>query len=156
MSLADLANLGEAVGGFAVVLTLLYLAYELRTSTKTMRASTASQASQSWASLNESMLHDTELIALTNKLFDKDYDSESLSKEEKARLSLFCRTMMQKAEAEYFLFEAGILPESIWGGRRDNIRRWFALPGWKDWWDGEKRYSGYTKEFISELFPSSD
>ena len=156
MNLADLANLGEAIGGFAVVLSLLYVAYELRTSTKTMRASTASQSSQSWSSLNESILHDPELIALTNILFSKEYDSESLTKVERARLSLFCRTVMQKAEAEYFLFEAGILTERIWKIRRINIRKWFMLPGWIEWWDSEKRLSGYTEEFISELFPPGD
>ena len=153
MNLTELANLGEAIGGFAVVFSLLYLAYELRISTKTTRASTASQSNQTWASMYESLLHDPELLALTNTLFKKEFESETLSNEDKGRLWLFCRTVMLKAEAEYFLFKAGILPDNIWEIRRAGYRRWFALPGWKEWWGYEEQYSTYTKEFISDLLP---
>ena len=156
MGLADLANLGEAVGGFAVVLSLLYLTYELRTSTKALKASTASQASQSWAALNESLVHDPELLALVDKFHSKDFQPSNFSKEELNRSALFCRVLMQKAESEYFLYESGIFPENIWEKRVSLFRRWFELPGWKWWWKKEKKYSAYTDEFLQNIFLSAE
>ena len=156
MGLADLANLGEAVGGFAVVLSLLYLTYELRTSTKALKASTASQASQSWAALNESVIHDPELLALIVKFNSEDFQPSNFSKEELYRSALFCRVLMQKFESEYFLYESGILAENIWNIRVSYFHRSFELPGWKWWWEKEKKISAYTDEFLQNVFLSAE
>ena len=40
MTLSDLGSLGEFVGSIAVVLSLIYLAFQIRQNTKSIRAST--------------------------------------------------------------------------------------------------------------------
>jgi hypothetical protein len=41
MSLHELANLGQIIGGLAVVISLIYVAYQIRQNTNAVRSATA-------------------------------------------------------------------------------------------------------------------
>lgn len=155
MSLDQLANLGEAIGGIAVVLSLLYLGYELRANTRTLRASKAAQSSESWSDLNVSWSQDPAILDLVRKAHVEKCESESLSIEERIRWSFYCRSIMQRCEAEYFLKEAGIHPESVYNNRITNLRSWMELPAWRDWWEREEATSMFSQDFVNSVFPKN-
>ncbi len=46
MTIQDLANLGETIGGFGVVISLLYLAVQIRQNTRAVRSSSYHQAAE--------------------------------------------------------------------------------------------------------------
>ena len=52
MTLTDLANISDAVGGIAVVITLIYLAIQIRQNTRMMRASAHHSANQLAVDIN--------------------------------------------------------------------------------------------------------
>ena len=151
MDLDQLGNIGDAIGGLAIIGTLLYVVIELRLNTRTARASAASQSNQDWASLNETIIADPELIKLGDKIFDSKCDVASLSPAEKSRANYLFRAIMQIMESQYFLHEAGVLPKSVWENRRVFQRSYLDLPAWRDWWEVEKLTPGYTKEFIENI-----
>ena len=153
MDLTQLANLGEAIGGLAVVGSLLYLGHEVRMGTRTLRASKAAQSSESWSSFNEAMAQDHDIIDLVNKVHVQHCPPESLSREELIRLSFYCRSIMQRAEAEYFLNKADIHPASVYNNRVANIRSWMQLPAWQHWWEREKLTSMFSQDFVDSVFP---
>ena len=69
MGLNQLANLGEAISGFAVIGSVIFLAYELRASTKILKASKAAQSSEQWASFNQITMQNTDVIGIVQKAF---------------------------------------------------------------------------------------
>lgn len=153
MELTQLANLGEAIGGFAVVGSLIYLAYELRTSTKTLKASKAAQSSEFWATFNETMMQNDMLLDLIRKVHVDKCKSEELSTAELLRLNFYCRSVLQRVEAEFFLYEAGIHPLGVYQNRLNNVRSWMKLPAWQNWWEREKMTPMFSQDFVSSLFP---
>ena len=56
MTLANLANIGEFIGGIAVIVSLIYLALQIRHNTKTVRGSTLQQNTDFWGDF-ESVIH---------------------------------------------------------------------------------------------------
>lgn len=53
MTLESFANIGEALGGITVLISLIYLVLEVRRNTKSVRASSAWNADVGLAALNE-------------------------------------------------------------------------------------------------------
>jgi hypothetical protein len=51
MTLASLANVGEFLGGIAVIVSLVYVALQIRQNTKTIRGSTLQQNTDFWGDL---------------------------------------------------------------------------------------------------------
>ena len=64
MNLDQLALLGEAIGGLAVVLTLLYLAFETRRNNAILVASATSDAYLKWTEFNDHISSDEQLAGL--------------------------------------------------------------------------------------------
>ena len=61
MDLTQLANLGEFIGGLAVLVTLIYLALQVNQNTKTVRASTVQSLQESASSFLTSIALDEEV-----------------------------------------------------------------------------------------------
>lgn len=152
MDLNQLANLGEAVGGLAVVGSLIYVAYELRVGTRTLKASKAAESSESWSSFNETVMQNDVLIDLMIRIHSEKAEWEDLTIEERGRLSLFCRSVMQRVEAEYFLYEAGIHSRDVYLNRVTNVKSWMKLPAWQGWWEREAPTSMFSTAFINTIF----
>lgn len=83
MSLNDLANLGQAVGAIAVVISLIYVAYQIRQNTNAVRAATAQSVHEHFASWYHLLAADGELSQVVIAGL-KDYYA-SLSEKDKAR-----------------------------------------------------------------------
>ncbi|NIU08761.1 hypothetical protein GWN42_09780, partial [candidate division KSB1 bacterium] len=77
MTLTELGAIGEFVGGIAVVLTLVYLAVQIRQSTN----STRSSAYQSWVNAHESLFSSMQDEKFTKVIFDGCYDTRKLTAE---------------------------------------------------------------------------
>ena len=52
MTLSDLGNIGEMLGGVAVLVTLVYLALQIRQNTRTMRSAAHHSANQLGVQIN--------------------------------------------------------------------------------------------------------
>ena len=120
--LETLANLGEAIGGIAVLVSLIYLAIQLRTNTRTLRAVAASQSQESLAEYNGQLALSPELIVPWSKAVEAG-SLQAISTSEQVQVTLFLRSVMQRFESIFFQYEAGILDERNWHVRR----RWLRL-----------------------------
>src|SRR5438477_10652906 len=82
MTLNDLANIGQIVGALAVVVSLIYVALQIRQNTNAVRSATAQAVHEHFASWYYLLANDAELSQVAvNGL--RDYFS--LSETEKAR-----------------------------------------------------------------------
>jgi hypothetical protein len=79
-----------------------------------LKASKAAQSSEQWASFNQITMQNTDVIGIVQKAFVEKKSLADFSMEEAIRFDAYCRAVMQLAESEYFLFEAGIHPGDVY------------------------------------------
>jgi len=104
-----LGNLGELIGAIAVVITLGYLAVQVRQNTKASRASTYSNTTDGWVNyLQAQSVEDLEIFAAL------EIDPKGLSSAKILRAYYLCRAMFRRMEHDYYQFEAGTFEGDTW------------------------------------------
>jgi len=150
MTIENLGNIGEFVSGLAVVVSLLYVAYELRSSTRTVRASSAALSQDSLASINDLLASNPELAGIWARAGERG-TLEGLKPDEALRVVVFLRANMQRFESMYFRYEAGLLEERIWKVRREWLAGFLLNPLVAEWWRTDRDSSLFTPDFIADL-----
>ncbi|HEU0207687.1 MAG TPA: hypothetical protein VFQ78_01780, partial [Candidatus Udaeobacter sp.] len=82
MSLNDLANIGQVIGAIAVVISLIYVALQIRQNTNAVRAATAQSVHEHFASWYHLLASDE---SLSQVVIDGLKDYGALSEKDKAR-----------------------------------------------------------------------
>lgn len=131
MDLDSLAKLGEFVGGFFVVLSLVYLAHQVRMNTKSLR-------SENYARLLERM---STLQSRASMEADYNYlfvvgaeDLGRLSRMQRIRFSWALYELFGTAEFMYHQALAKALPKNVWLRWEATIGWWLSHPGIRAWW----------------------
>ena len=152
-----LGNFGEFVGAIAVVLTLGYLAIQVRNSkaavsenTKSIRSAAAAATQDSLAAINELIASDSSLASLLDRVSEQG-SLEGLSSDERLRFTAVMRANTQRFESMYFRYEAGLLQPRVWTVRRNWLSGWIKTPAMAAWWVEERESSCYTDEFIEDI-----
>ena len=142
--------IGEIVGAIAVVVSIVYLAIQISSNTRTMRANAGFEATHSWASTNEALAHSPdETMGLVARAFEKSW--EDFSTIERARIGLLIRALFQKLEGQYYLFRYDTLDEGIWHSRSRWASGLLQTPFFRTWWEIEKQQLVYSRDFVRAL-----
>ncbi len=141
--------IGEIIGAFAVVVSIIYLAFQINSNTRTMRANAGFEATHSWAKSNEvfSQCSDEQLRIMIRALSTNE-TWDDFSDIERARISLMFRALFQKLEGQYYLFKYNTLDEGIWKGRAMFAAGLLQKPFFQSWWIIEKDQRVYSDDFI--------
>ena len=126
MTLEQLANLGEAIGGFAVIASLLVVAYQIRQNTKVGKAESARACEAAWSALNLEIAS-----AIPGDLAHKVNSGqpvESLTADEFAQVQATLRSIWHLLASEYYLYRAGTLDPKVWKRRTIWFRSYVAIP----------------------------
>ena len=124
MTLSDLGNLGQFISSIVVIITLIYLAIQIRQSSKIARASLRqSLAENQFAVL---ALRATDPVIRT--AFRKASVSEELTKDEEAALSAYAIAGIRQWEALYSQYEQGMISVEDWSTTRRIMFMRFQLP----------------------------
>ena len=155
--------IAEVIGAIAVVVSLAYLAVQVRSNTRALRASSSFETAHSWASLNEQIVSmlagdsqfqsgdESRLVKISALFYGADTKPEDLTETDRVFMSYLHRALFQKLEGQYFLHKIGYLDDAIWCARRDWARGIIELPMIKNWWDGEVQASIYSREFVETI-----
>ena len=153
------AAVSEVIGAVAVVVTLIYLAQQIRQSTNATRANASYDATHSWSDLCSKMWEmDDATLGLLEKTHDPKTDWEDVAGPEKIRLVLLHRAVFQALEGQYFLYKFGSMEQSLWDKRSKWASTLVQLPFYRTWWENEKSTSIYSDEFaraIDSIDPES-
>ncbi len=141
MTFQDLGGIGEFIGGIGVVVTLLYLARQIRDSSRIERLNARYAISQSVSSVLDRLDEDPEL----NRIWMAARDTgEELNDEDRERLGRFLlRYFAQTSLAHGF---SEIDPE-IRSRYEPLLVRFLEIPAVQGWWSRQR-------EFITEPFRS--
>jgi len=137
MSIQDLGSIGEFVAALATILTLVYLAMQIRRNTSVARASATQDV------LNSHRLLIRELLTLNPKVDDifvrGIHSFTSLDRGEQRRFHYTMSEFMLHAQNALQLQQKGVLDNSdadVWMGFALQILR---MPGSAQWWVTQRR-----------------
>lgn len=145
----------ELVGAAGVIASLLYLAIQVRAST---RASAVEAKLESTRLLNDfidSLIQAPEL----NDLYLRGLaDIESLSKTDYYRFSNMALKAFWFFSAGYFQHRMGTLGADDWHELRAVLQYWLRKPGCRVWWDrlGRASFGSEFREFVESEMAALD
>lgn len=126
-----LGNVGDFVGGIGVVVTLAYLALQIRQNTSTVRAAASAAHSSSLASFNTLLAQDDAV----RELFIRgivDYDS--LDSKEKTKFAMTLALQINFVAQAQLLRLDNALSEEAWDQAGKILQLIVAYPGFTGYW----------------------
>jgi hypothetical protein len=142
LDITTLAPWGEFIGAIAVVLSLVYLAGQIRQNSRQMQIATTVSLGESDIELYRMIVDDPELTGLFRKGAE---DRDSLSEIERDRFDAWTDMMMRVFQRNYFVAQDGALKPALWQGERRANAGLIQQPGSQQWWN-ENRLN-YSDEF---------
>ena len=143
MSLSDLASLGSFVSGLAILVSLIFVAWQLRQNTEAVRAS-SSQA-------HEVELHDVLRPIIENddvaELFRIGFERglRALSDNQRVRYMVIMSGISRYYQASWLRWHRGRLDKAQWHSVESNFRDLFPHAGFQEYW--RVRQNWYSPEF---------
>ena len=137
---------GELLGAAGVIVSLLYLAIQIRGDARAKRAETVHEQSEAF----RNFLH----IIATNREVADIYvrgirDFGSLHDDELARFSSLLGFLFRVYEENFFQWREGILDDHVWHGLESPVDDILAYSGVSAWWATRDHwFSGPFREFV--------
>lgn len=130
MSLETLANLGEFLAAIGMLISLIYLALQLRQNTEAVRGT----SQQTWSQTSGDLLHDlygdSEVAELFMRVGREDGPSTEV---DRFRFHVLMTRLVRNAEALAYLQEKGLVDPHIWEAYLESTRRFMTWPGFRGW-----------------------
>jgi len=156
MNWEAVAALGQIVGALAVVLSLAYLAAQIRQNTIRVRRGSTADAIGAFREWNYHIIADPS----TRQVFLKGTRGiENLSDDEKAQFWAFIFNLFKTAELLHFQYVNGAMDEGVWAGWEKLLssyvttvgslqfyreRRQLFSPGFQEWVDDQDPEAGFV------------
>ena len=119
MDLTQLGNLGEFIGGVAVLVTLIYLAVQMRQSTRQGAAGLTYMLSSEFQRMNETTLTNPEHAELLLKLAN----DEQLSPVEEVRASAHANRLTNQWLRGQVAFSLGLIQNDYFSALQADVQR---------------------------------
>ena len=150
MDITTLAAWGEFLGGIAVVVSLIYLASQIRQNSKLLKASTASATHDALSLSSSFVVQDPEMARIW---WEGMEDHASLSESDRRRFDPLMGIQLSGFRQHFRLAGDGIVSPEVWADMGHALRWTAQQPGFQHWWIqwGGKTYAGDFKEYVDGL-----
>ncbi|MFT4940145.1 MAG: hypothetical protein ACI88A_003197 [Paraglaciecola sp.] len=148
--------IGTMIGSIAVVVSIIYLSIQIRSSTRATKASASFDATHSWATSNEQIPQfSDELLLAFKRSFDPTSDANDFSDIENMRIGGHIRALFQKLEGQYYLYKYGYLEPDVWRIRSAWAHGLIQLPYYNLWWKNELKELVFSNDFANAVLSAS-
>ena len=135
-----------------VGLTVVYLALQVKASTKATYSQTYHLATSALAEMAGIVGQDRELARIFRIGMA---DPDALSEDESIQFGYLGISLFRRFENVFFQYELGMIDEDFWVGHRDNTLWFFRRPGMQAWWKDRKfAFSKRFREFLDSSAPT--
>jgi hypothetical protein len=146
MNLETLSQLGEFVGGIGVILSLVYLAIQVRGNTNSQRADMTARILDRMAAQQHTYAFDAE----ASKFFTRAItDPTGLTMDERNQFAWLMTEFLSAMEFLMQQYRAGNVDEETWFRWSSTLDWWLTFPGIRAFWIG--RPTPYTEKFTSHV-----
>ncbi len=132
--LTMLADLGEFVSGVAVVVSLVYLAFQVRQNTRSLQAENYARGLDRVAQMQARLSADAALARIFGRAA---LDPATLAPEERIRFTWALYEMFGAFEFMFHQARRGALPAEVWERWSATLAWWISLPGVEAWWQAK-------------------
>ena len=146
MDLNQLANLGEFIGGLAVLVTLVYLAVQVRQNTRTVRAQSQLDSARQWSEQVRAGALDPEILRI---LEDGFHEPSALDEREQRQFAWWMAQHLYMAEGFFHSREAGLLSEESWVAHERVVMAFLAHEAGRRLWEG--RMASLSDSFVAHF-----
>ena len=137
---------GELLGALAVILTLGYLAAQIRQNTRTVRTATA-QAIQT--AMNEAHAHVKQDSAAARIYRLGLSEPSKLDEDEQVQFAMTMYSIFAQFENIFYQHQQDTLDSAIFARHSSAMEFYLQTPGGADWWESWK--GRFSKDFVSFL-----
>jgi hypothetical protein len=142
VTLDQFGSIGEIIGALGVIISLAYLAMQIRTNTEAERTSTYQSIVSDFGAMNNTMASTPELSHLFVEAVENYHQ---LSSDEKARISQLFFQCFRYFENMFYQQKKGYLDEEVWIGWKRLMLTYYSRPGFQTWWE-------HRRDVFSEPF----
>jgi hypothetical protein len=148
-----LGNIGDFVGGIAVIITLIYLAVQIRDNTRSTKL--ASMQSTMLAAQNVGILpaQDRDLARVVRVGLTTP---EELDDDEFQQFRYFLINMLRVHEDMFVQHRAGVVDDETWMARASSLRTIFSMPGGRRVWDSSNAYRADFQAWMESQLDRED
>jgi len=134
VDLDNLAKLSEFVGGIVLVISLVYLAYQVRQNTQSLRSENYARVLDRMSTVQSQLSKDPELHHV---FMVGAEDPARLSRAERLRFSWALYELFGAGEFMYHQSRDKALPPAVWARWEATIGWWLSHPGMRAWWSAK-------------------
>ena len=140
-TLADIASLAEIVASIGVVLSLIFVGFQISDANNEARAATIQASADSRAYISATFANHADT-------WDRVLVGGELVDGELRKGILLFNLVMTELENQFHQYQSGYLDESGWAARRSSLKSIVALPIFQDWRNTPGGYAS-TREFLA-------
>jgi hypothetical protein len=153
MTLEDLGNLGDFIGGIAVIVTLVYLALQVRQNNRLLQSNTSSVRAASSIAINERLVGVNQSLVENPSLaeiFVRELSSPgTIEGADRVRLDTLLQSMFISLENILRLSQAGTIDPKDWEPWSGHLRNWLRNPAVRAWWG--RQQSPFGEDFVRHV-----
>lgn len=146
-----LGNFAEIISAIAVVVSLVYLAIQLRANTKAMRANASWDSEVIYGNANFELSRDPEFALMYGKACSADANVDDFNETETAQLYFAVRSALQYAQAQWWLWRSGSLPDELWEFRSRWAKNFVEAPVINAIWQAELEQHIFSTQFAEDI-----
>jgi hypothetical protein len=153
MTIQDWGAVGEIVGGLAVVVTLIYLALQIKQNTRATRLSTSHAVTEEFRGFFELIAANKDLCSLTMRVGN----GEQLSGLDKNHYYVFLGNFLRAFENAFVQWKNGALDSGQWDGMKRMYIDNCQLQAVREYWKNRRHwYSDDFQNFMDTvIFPAT-
>jgi hypothetical protein len=158
MNLNDLANIGQVIGAVAVVVSLFYVAHQIRQNTNAVRSATSQTVHEHFANRYHVLASYPELSQIAAKRL-RDYIS--LSEQERVRFIAAFMSFLSYSQNAFLKWRQKLLAPELWLGWEFVIMNLVCAPGGKAFWKDRgymfgEEFRHYVEDDLMKRTPHPD
>ena len=130
MTIDQLGSIGEFVAAIAMLVTLAYIAFQIRQNTALARAQSTREISNLY-SINHTLAAHPDWIDIIRR---GHHNFSALSKDEQACFHHITAPLLNQFEAAFRMHRQGLIDEDLYQSWRSIILSILSTPGARQWW----------------------
>ena len=139
----------EVAGAVAVVISLVYLAVQIKQGNTLAKAAGQESVVNAFRNFTQPIAQDAELYRLFHRGVE---EFDSLEGDDRGRFFHLAFQFGKVFESAHFHYTRGLLDEETWVGWRNGLAHYVHAPGWKKYWAlRSDLYSPEFREFVATL-----
>ena len=147
MSIQDLGSIGELIASIGVIVSLVYLALQVRQNTASNKILATQNLVTANIDINRDIAGDRERAELLQKSLHNGLSA--LTEAEQLQISTHMMALYHQFDLAYHQYNAGHMETAIWEKFEYEMPIWISIPVGKEWFERDK--DRLSKSFVQFL-----